>query len=144
MFRGRVLAGLLRRLRRRGSALWRHPTRHLPGDRSCGIRKTRDLRADLDGLPLGDNDLAEHSFDVGFVSDRRLVGFDLDDRLAARDRVPWLLQPADDSALRHRVGETRHHDVTHLIHHRILLSQAAACGGSYLGKTFIHQTRSPA
>ena len=45
--------------------------------------------------------------------DRRLVGLDLGERLALRDAVAVLLEPADDRALLHRVRQPRHHDLRH-------------------------------
>jgi hypothetical protein len=41
----------------------------------------------------------------------RLVGLDLGEHVARLDRVARLLEPLEDLALFHRVGELRHEDV---------------------------------
>ena len=73
--------------------------------------QARDHVAEPGRLVLTDRDLAEHAVDLGLVHDRGLVGLDLDERLALRDRIARLLEPAQDDGLLHRVREPRHHDV---------------------------------
>ena len=50
---------------------------------------------------------------VGLVGHVGLVGLDLDELLAALDLVPVGLQPLEDRALLHRVGQAGHRDVGH-------------------------------
>ena len=63
------------------------------------------------GRPVVDDDLLEHAFGLGLVDHRRLVGLDLDERLAAGDLVPRALEPGEDRRLLHRVRQSRHPDV---------------------------------
>src|SRR5690606_8406173 len=43
----------------------------------------------------------------------RLIGLDLRDHIALRDRVAHILQPLRELALLHRVGESRHRHLSH-------------------------------
>ena len=57
--------------------------------------------------------IAEHAVGVGLVGHVGLVGLDLDELLAALDLVPVGLQPLEDRALLHGVGQAGHRDVGH-------------------------------
>jgi hypothetical protein len=60
---------------------------------------------------LGDD--LQHAVRVGLVGHRGLVGLDLGELVAALDLVAVLLEPAQDRALLHRVGQAGHDDVGH-------------------------------
>ena len=67
---------------------------------------------DRQRVALGGDDL-EHAGGVGLVGHRRLVGLDLDELLAALHLVAVGLEPLQDRALLHRVGQAGHDDVGH-------------------------------
>ena len=83
----------------------------------------RDRRADLD-LALGDDDLEQDAVDVGLDLLGDLVGVELVERLALRDRVALGLQPADDHARLHPLAEPRELDLGR--HQRLARSQTRA------------------
>jgi hypothetical protein len=68
--------------------------------------------AEVDGLTLL-GQAAQDAGALGLVGHRRLVGLDLDELLAHLDAVAVGLQPADDGALLHGVGEAGHDDGGH-------------------------------
>ena len=70
-----------------------------------------DHGAEVGGATFLDDDVGENAILLGLVDDCGLVGFDLHKRLAAPDRVAWLLQPAENRRLLHRVRQLRHRDV---------------------------------
>ena len=55
----------------------------------------------------------QHAVGVGLVGHVGLVRLDLDELLAALDLVPVGLQPLEDRALLHGVGQAGHRDVGH-------------------------------
>ena len=77
----------------------------------AGVQR-RDDAADGQRLARARDDL-QHPGRVGLVRQRRLVGLDLRQRLAARDRIAVGLQPLEDRALLHRVRQPRHDDLGH-------------------------------
>ena len=76
------------------------------------VAEPRDRLADRQRVALLGDD-AEHAVGVGLVGHVGLVGLDLDELLAAFDLVPVGLQPLEDRALLHRVGQAGHRDVGH-------------------------------
>ena len=74
----------------------------------------RDHRADRQRVTLRRHDLKRPRH-VGLVGHRGLVGLDLHELLATADLLAVALQPLQDRALLHRVGEARHHDVGHAV-----------------------------
>ena len=68
----------------------------------------RDRLAERRDSAFGHEDLDEHAVSLGLVDDGRLVRLDLDQRLAADERLAGPLQPSDDRRLAHRVREARH------------------------------------
>ena len=76
------------------------------------VAELRDRLADRERVPLLGDD-AEHAVGVGLVGHVGLVGLDLDELLAALDLVPVGLQPLEDRALLHGVGQAGHRDVGH-------------------------------
>ena len=72
----------------------------------------RDDLADGERLPLVGDDL-EHAGRIGLVGHRGLVGLDLCELVALGDLVPVGLQPLQDRALLHGVGQPRHRDLGH-------------------------------
>src|SRR6185503_118078 len=76
------------------------------------VTKLRDRLADRERVPLLGDD-REHAVGVGLVGHVGLVGLDLDELLAALDLVPVGLQPLQDRALLHGVGQAGHRDVGH-------------------------------
>ena len=102
---GRAVArrlGLLRRLGRRAVA----------GRRLAAGADARDDLADGQRVALLGDD-RQRAGAVGLVGHRGLVGLDLDELVAAGDLVALGLEPLEDRALLHRVGEARHDDVGH-------------------------------
>src|SRR4051794_23785218 len=80
--------------------------------RSAALRRVADLRdrlADRERVALLREDLDERAVAVGVVGHVRLVGLDLDQRLALLDLAALLDEPLQDRALLHRVGQPRHH-----------------------------------
>src|SRR4051794_10027596 len=94
--------GLLRRLGRRGVA-----GRRLAAGADAGDDLADGQRVAL----LGDD--RQRAGAVGLVGHRGLVGLDLHELVAAGDLVALGLEPLEDRALFHRVGEARHDDVGH-------------------------------
>src|SRR3954469_7561848 len=87
----------------------------LPGAlrrRAAALADARDDLADREGRALVGDDL-ERAVGVRLVGHRRLVGLDLDELFALRDVVALRLQPLEDRALLHGVGQARHRDVGH-------------------------------
>jgi hypothetical protein len=93
-----------------------------PGDRGGGRRRLgRPVSApDADPGdhctegrrgPVVDDDLLEDAVGLGLVDHRRLVGLDLDERLAAHHVVARPFEPGQDRRLLHRVGQLRHADL---------------------------------
>ena len=72
----------------------------------------RDRRADGERVALLGDDL-QRPLLVGLVRHVGLVGLDLDELLALGDLVPVGLEPLEDRALLHRVGQAGHRDVGH-------------------------------
>ena len=95
-----------------GSAGGGDRRRRRRGGRSGALdAQPRDHGAERGGAAVVDEDLLEHAGALRLVDDRRLVGLDLDERLALRDRIARPLQPLQDGRLLHRVGEARHRQV---------------------------------
>ena len=72
----------------------------------------RDRLADRERVALLGHDL-ERAGLVGLVGHVGLVGLDLDQLVAAGDLVPVGLEPLQDRALLHRVGQAGHRDIGH-------------------------------
>ena len=108
--RRRVVGGLLlgRGLLRGGLLL---PARVLGGLRGAAADR-RDRLADRERVALLGHDL-ERAGLVGLIGHVGLVGLDLDQLVAAGDLVPVGLEPLQDRALLHRVGQAGHRDIGH-------------------------------
>ena len=76
------------------------------------VADLRDRRADGERVALLGHDLQRPGL-VGLVRHVGLVRLDLDELLAALHRVPVGLQPLQDRALLHGVGQAGHRDVGH-------------------------------
>jgi hypothetical protein len=76
-----------------------------------------DRRADGNSLALSGKDLEQPAVVLGFVAHRRLVGLDLDERLATREGGPGLDEPLQDDPLLHGVGEAGHRQVAAGVSH---------------------------
>ncbi len=83
------------------------------GRRGTGtVADHRQPHAYLDGLALGDEDLAENSRRGRGHLGVNLVRGDLEEGLVPLDCVADSLHPASDRSLGHRLAELRHHDVS--------------------------------
>src|SRR3954451_17073985 len=82
------------------------------GRSAAALADARDDLADRERRALVGDDL-ERAVGVGRVRHRRLVGLDLDELLALRNLVALRLEPLEDRALLHGVGQARHRDVGH-------------------------------
>jgi hypothetical protein len=103
-----VRGGLRRRLGRR-LLLLRARSRSLGlGALGCD---DGELRPDVDGLALGDDDLLEHARAWARHLGVDLVRRDLEQRLVGLDRLALLLEPLRDRALGDGDAHLRHHDV---------------------------------
>ena len=104
----------------------RPPSSSPPADASClGLLRAAALRRRRGALADARDDLAdrerralvgddlERAVRVGLVRHRRLVRLDLDELVALRDLVPLGLEPLEDRALLHGVGQPRHGHVGH-------------------------------
>src|SRR3954468_21822544 len=117
---GLVVRGLRRRAPAVGGLLVALGARLLPGlllpatlgRLAAALADPRDHLADGERRALVGDDL-ERAVRVGLVGHRRLVGLDLDELLALGDLVARRLEPLEDRALLHRVGQARHRDVGH-------------------------------
>ena len=78
---------------------------------ALGLELGDDL-ADGERLPLVGDDL-QYAGRIGLVGHRGLVGLDLCELVALGDLVPVGLQPLQDRALLHGVGQARHRDLGH-------------------------------
>ena len=87
------------------------PRRRRPTTRRA-LADPRDDLADRERRALLGDDL-ERAVRVGLVRHRGLVGLDLDELLALGDLVPRGLEPLEDRALLHGVGQPRHGHVGH-------------------------------
>src|SRR5215218_8928882 len=95
----------------RGLLLGAAVRRRLRG-RAAALADSGDDLADGERRALLGDDL-EGPVGVGLVRHRRLVGLDLDELLALGDIVAVGLEPLEDRALLHGVGQARHGDVGH-------------------------------
>ena len=80
------------------------------GDLFALLADARDRLADR-RLALGERDLQQHAREVRLDLLRHLVGVDLEERLALRDRVALGLQPLRDGAGLHALAEPRELDL---------------------------------
>ena len=76
------------------------------------LADSRDHLADREGRALLGHDL-QRPLVVGLVGHRGLVGLDLDELVALGHLVAGRLEPLEDRALLHGVGQPRHDDVGH-------------------------------
>src|SRR6185503_19727394 len=70
-----------------------------------------DQSSDGGSVARGDEDFAQNAGPERFHFDISLVGLDLGQDVAALDPVPFFLEPLDDLAALHRVGELGHDDL---------------------------------
>ena len=110
-----VLLGLLLGLSARllGGGLLRG--RVVLGRRLRAVAEPRDRLADRQRVALLRHD-RERAVGVGLVGHVGLVRLDLDELFPALDLVPVGLQPLEDRALLHRVGQAGHRDIGHARH----------------------------
>ena len=83
----------------RGSALGQHFSGHA---------EHRDRRSDGDADPFADDDAQQFAGAFGLDGNDRLVGLDLDERLAVGDRVAFGHEPFQDRAFLHRIRQPGH------------------------------------